>query len=98
MQKVRLAVGTIVGAVVAAGVACVAPVLRIAINKGLGVSDALLGVGEDYLALRLGTEATGMSMNQVGEVAREAIEDLRGQVMPSLESAARSLPVGVGGR
>jgi hypothetical protein len=39
-----------------------------------------------------------MSMNQVGEVAREAIEDLRGQVMPSLQSAARSLPVGVGGR
>jgi hypothetical protein len=88
----------IVGAVVAAGVACVAPVMRIALNKGLGVSDALLGVGEDYLALRLGTEATGMSMNQVGEIAREAIEDLRGQVMPSLESAARSLPVSVGGR
>jgi hypothetical protein len=87
----------LIGAVVAAGVASVAPVARIALNRGLGISDAILGVGEDYLALRLGTEATEMSMNQVVEVAREAIDEFRGRVMPSLPSIP-SVPVGVGGR
>jgi hypothetical protein len=77
----------LIGAVVAAGVASVAPIARIALHKGLGISDAMLGVGEDYLALRLGTEATGLSMNQVSEVAREAIGEFRGKVMPSLTSA-----------
>ena len=36
---------------VAAGVAVAAPIARIAINKVVGVPDALLGLGEDYLAL-----------------------------------------------
>ncbi len=76
----------IIGAVVAAGVSCVAPLTRIALHRGLGISDTLLGVGEDYLALRLGTEATEVSMNQVGEIARDAIDDLRGKVEPALSS------------
>jgi hypothetical protein len=79
----------VLGAVVAAGVASVAPIARIALNRGLGISDAMLGVGEDCLALRLGTEATGMSLNQVSEVARDAIEEFRGKVMPSLPSVPR---------
>jgi hypothetical protein len=74
------------GAVVAAGVSCVAPLLRMTLNKGLGLSDAMLGLGEDYVALKLGTEATGVSLTQVGEIAREAIDDLRGQVMSSMPS------------
>ena len=78
--------GPWIGAVVAAGVSCVAPMTRIALHKGLGISDALLGVGEDYLALRLGTEATDITMGQVSEIAREAIDDLRGRVVPSLPS------------
>ena len=75
------------GAVVAAGVSCVAPLIRITLHKGLGVSDAMLGVGEDFVALKLGTEATGVSMSQVTEIARDAIDDLRGRVVPSLPSA-----------
>jgi hypothetical protein len=78
--------GPLIGAVVAAGVSCVAPMTRIALHKGLGISDALLGVGEDYLALRLGTEATDITMGQVSEIARDAIDDLRGRVVPSLPS------------
>jgi len=80
----------ILGAVVAAGVACVAPVARMTLNKGLGISDALLGVAEDYVALRLGTEATGMTMNQVSEAAQDAFGELRGQVMQSLPSGSNS--------
>jgi hypothetical protein len=80
----------ILGAVVAAGVSCVVPVARIALHKGLGISDALLGVAEDYVALRLGTEATGMTMSQVSEVAQDAFGELRGQVMQSLPSSSES--------
>jgi hypothetical protein len=79
--------GALLGAVVAAGVACVAPIARIALNRGLGISDALLGVGEDYLALRVGTESTEMSFGQVSEIARDAIEDLRRKVAPALPAA-----------
>jgi hypothetical protein len=85
----------LLGGVVAAGVACVAPMARIALHRSIGISDAVLGVGEDYLALRLGTEATGMSVHQVSEVAREAIEEFRGKVIPSLGSVP-SIPVGAG--
>jgi hypothetical protein len=85
----------LIGAVVAAGVSCVAPITRIALHRGLGISDALLGVGEDYLALRLGTEATEVSMSQVSEIARDAIDELRGRVVPSLPSLP-SIPAAVG--
>lgn len=81
------------GAVVAAGVSCVAPLLRMTLNKGLGLSDAMLGVGEDYVALKLGTEATGVSLTQVGEITREAIGDLRGQVMSSMPSPSTTNPL-----
>src|SRR5262245_60783791 len=76
----------VVGAVVAAGVASVAPIARIALNRGLGVSDALLGLAEHYLALRLGTEATELSMNQVAEVAKDAVAELGETVAPVLPS------------
>ena len=87
--------GPVLGAVVAAGVSCVAPMTRIALHRGLGISDALLGVGEDYLALRLGTEATDVTMGQVTEIARDAIDDLRGRVVPALPSLP-SIPASVG--
>lgn len=81
------------GAVVAAGVSCVAPIVRMTLNKTLGISDAMLGVGEDYVALKMGTDATGLSMGQIGEIAREAIEDVRGHAMSSLPSASAARQV-----
>jgi len=75
------------GAVVAAGVSTIAPMLRISLHKTLGVPDALLGLAEDYLALRLGTEAMGMSMDEVTKAAKGSVEDLKEQVMPALQSA-----------
>jgi len=72
-------------------VAGVAPILRISLSRGLGIPDRLLGLVEDYLFLKLGTRAIGMEMNQLTDVAREAVEEVGDRVMP----AARSLGVGV---
>jgi len=75
------------GAVVAAGVAAVAPMVRITGSKVLGIPDPLLGLAEDYLALRLGTEVMGLSMNHVTDAARDSLEGVRDQVMPALHAA-----------
>jgi hypothetical protein len=75
----------IAGAIVAAGVASVAPIARIALTRGLGVSGMLLGLAEDYLALKIGGEATDMSFAQIGEATRSAVEDLRDRVAPDLD-------------
>lgn len=83
------------GAAVAAGVATIAPMARAVVGRTLGVPDALVGLAEDALALKLGGEAVGMSYNQIGTAAREAIEDLSEQATPFLENAReRLLPSG----
>lgn len=74
------------GAVVAAGVASVAPMVRITGSRALGIPDVLLGLAEDYIALRLGTEAMGMSMGQVTDAAKGTVDEVRHQVMPTLQS------------
>jgi hypothetical protein len=78
------------GAVVAAGVACVAPMVRIALHKGLGIPDAVLGAAEDYLALRFGTQAMGMQMDELPDIAKDAVGEIGDRMMPALQS------VGVG--
>ena len=72
-------------AVIAAGVTVTLPILRIALSKGLRIPDYLLGLAEDYVALQLGTKAVGMSMQQVGQIARESVEGIGDQVRPALE-------------
>lgn len=74
----------LMGAIMAAGVASVAPMVRITIHKGLGIPDWMLGLAEDYLALKLGTQSMGMSMDEVKGVARDAVGDLG---VPELTSA-----------
>jgi hypothetical protein len=81
------------GAVVAAGVAAVAPMVRITGSSVLGVPDPLLGLAEDYLALKLGTQAMDMSMDELTGIARETFEGVKEQVMPALQSVG----VDVGG-
>lgn len=78
----------VAGAVVAAGVASAAPIARIMLTRGLGVSATLLSLAEDYLALKLGSDATGLTFGQISEAARDAVEDLRGQVAPELDIPA----------
>jgi hypothetical protein len=80
----------LMGAVVAAGVACVAPMVRIAASRVLGIPDIVLGAGEDYLALRLGTEAMDLSMDRLPEIVKESFEEVGDRIMPALHS------VGVG--
>lgn len=73
----------VAGAAVAGGVSCIASIARAVLRGGLGVADPLLGIGEDYVALRLGSEATGVTLGQVGELARESVEGLSRSVAPS---------------
>jgi len=75
------------GAVVAAGVAAVAPMVRITGSKVLGIPDPLLGLAEDYLALRLGSQAMNVPMSRVTEAAKDSLETVRDQVMPALHAA-----------
>ena len=76
----------VAGGMVAAGVSIAAPIVRMAANKVLGVPDALLGLGEDYLALQCGTQAMDLSMDGITGAAREALEDVKERARPALES------------
>ena len=78
--------GALLGAVAAAGVACVAPMVRITAHKVLGIPDAVLGAAEDYLALRLGSQAMGLSLDQVTEVARDAVGEVGERALPALSA------------
>jgi len=74
------------GAAVAAGVASIAPLLRNTASATLGIPDAVLGVAEDYLALRLGTETLGLSMNEVGDAAKHSVDEIKERVLPAVQA------------
>ena len=74
------------GAAVAAGVSTFAPMLRIAASRILGIPNPVMGLLEDYLALKLGTETVGLSMDEVTQVARDSMEDLKERVRPAIQS------------
>jgi len=74
------------GAAVAMGVAVAAPKIRRTLTMTPGVSDSVLGLLEDYLAIRLGTDAVGISMDELSQVARDSVEDLREKIMPVVQS------------
>ncbi len=76
----------VAGGMVAAGVAVAAPVLRMTINKVLGVPDAVLGLAEDYMALSCGTQVLEMPMDEITGAAREMFDDVRERARPALES------------
>jgi hypothetical protein len=74
------------GAAVAVGVATLAPVIRGTLRHVLGLPDALLGLAEDYLALKLGGEAVGMSLDQIGHIAGESIDSVKNALVPATQS------------
>ncbi len=76
----------VAGGMVAAGVAVAAPVVRMTINKVVGVPDPLLGLAEDYLALSYGSQAMEMPMDEVTGAAREVFDEVRERARPTLES------------
>jgi hypothetical protein len=75
-----------VGAAVAVGVGTFAPMIRGALRRILGVPDVVLGVAEDYLAVRLGSEALGMSMDEVQQIANDSFCEIKEHIMPALQS------------
>jgi hypothetical protein len=79
------------GAVVAAGVSTVVPLVRMAAHRALGVPDWMTGAAEDYAALKFGSQAIGVPMRYIADVAREAVEDAGEQVVPALR--AQGVPV-----
>jgi hypothetical protein len=76
----------VAGGMVAAGVAVAAPVVRMTINKVLGIPDPLLGLAEDYMAVSCGTQVLEMPMEQLTGAAREVFDDVRERARPALES------------
>ncbi len=68
------------GAAVAAGVAVLAPRLRGLLGAVLRVPGPLLGLAEDYLALKIGGEALGLTMDDLRRIGEESIEDVKGYV------------------
>jgi len=82
------------GAAVAMGVAVAAPKIRKTLMVTTGVSNAALGLFEDYLALRLGSEAVGLSMDDLTQVARDSYDDLRDRMTPVIQSVGQSVGAG----
>lgn len=84
-----------IAAAVAAGVATFAPMVRGALHKVTGVPDPLIGLAEDYLALKVGGEAVGLSMDQISDIGRETCDQLAEHVRPITDDIrARLQPVG----
>lgn len=79
------------GAAVAAGVAIAAPMVRRTLRVVLGVPDAVLGVAEDYLALKVGSEAAGLSMDDIKQIGTEAFAGVRENVGPVVEEVRHRL-------
>jgi hypothetical protein len=74
------------GAAVASGVAALAPRIRGILSTVLGVPSPLLGLVEDYIALKVGGEALGMSMEDLRKIGEESIEEVKGYVTAASES------------
>lgn len=85
------------GAAVAAGIATFAPMLRIAASRVLGIPDMVLGVGEDYCALKLGSEAVGLPMEELTRAAKDSVENFKetvGNLKESMMPIAQSVGAG----
>jgi hypothetical protein len=83
------------GAAVAMGVAVAAPKIRRTLRWTTGIPDPVLGLVEDYLALRLGSEALCMPMEELTEAGREAFDDLTSRVQEVIPTS-RPQSVGAG--
>jgi hypothetical protein len=68
------------GAAVAAGVAVLAPRIRGILGAVLGVPNPVLGLVEDYVALKVGGDALGLSMDDLKQIGAESFEDVKGYV------------------
>ena len=78
------------GAAVAAGTAALAPRIRGALGL-LGMPGLLLGLAEDYLALKVGGEALGLTMNDLKSIGAETVDDLKAHFSALMDDGAARL-------
>ncbi len=83
--------GAMAGAAVAAGVAIAAPLVRKTIRTLLGVPDVAIGAAEDYFALKCGSEAAGLSLDDVRRIGLEAVSEVREGAAPAIEEIRHRL-------
>jgi len=79
------------GAAVASGVAALAPKIRGLLGVVLGVPGPLLGLVEDYLALKVGGDALGLSIEEIRQLGQESVEEIKGYVTSAASQAQGSL-------
>jgi hypothetical protein len=90
------------GAAVASGVAALAPRIRGILSTVLGVPNPLMGLVEDYIALKVGGEALGMSMDDMKKIGEESVEEIKGYLtsvvspLTSMDSSGSPQSVGAG--
>jgi hypothetical protein len=75
------------GAAVASGVAALAPRIRGILSTVLGVPSPLMGLVEDYIALKVGADALGMSMDDLKKIGEESIEEVKGYVTMAADAS-----------
>jgi len=80
-----------VGAAVAVGAATVAPLIRNALHTLLRIPQPILGLAEDYLALRLGGEAVGLTMDDLKQIGSDSVDELKGHILPVMEEVKGKL-------
>jgi len=73
-------------AAVAAGVAAMAPRVRGLLGAVLRIPSPVIGLAEDYLALKLGGEAVGLSPDDLKQIAFDSVDDVKELVRPALQS------------
>ena len=74
------------GAGVAVAVALAAPMARAALRTVLGLPDFVVGLAEDGLALKLGTDAAGLSLEELRHVAEESLGAVKERVTERVQS------------
>ncbi len=74
------------GAAVASGVAALAPRIRGILS--LAVPGPLLGLVEDYIALKVGADALGLSLDDLKKIGEESVEEVKGYVTAMTEPEA----------
>jgi len=82
-----------IGAAVAMGVAAAAPRIRGLLRVALGVPDVVLGLAEDALAIKLGADSVGITLDEVKGLAGNALSELPENLRPAIEELkGRFLP------
>ena len=79
------------GAAVAAGVAVAAPLVRQTLRTLLGVHDAAIGLAEDYLALKVGGDAVGLTMQDLQNIGTDAFGGMTQGISPAVEELKKQL-------